>query len=94
MHGLTGDREETWTSQNADTSWPQSLLPLKIPNARVLTFGYDAYVTKLGSMVSQNTIGNHAMNLLTSVATFREENDTVSDGQTLYGSVVKLTITE
>ncbi len=29
-------------------------------------------------MVSKNRIGNHAMNLLTSVATYREEDDTVS----------------
>ncbi|KAH6667983.1 hypothetical protein B0J14DRAFT_519380 [Halenospora varia] len=76
VHGLTGDREKTWTAKNAASPWPQSLLPSKVPNARVLTFGYDAYITDWRGMVSQNRIGNHSMNLLTSVATFREDDDT------------------
>ncbi|RDW82157.1 hypothetical protein BP6252_03269 [Coleophoma cylindrospora] len=76
IHGLTGDREKTWTAKNADFPWPQSLLPSKVPNARILTFGYDAYVADWRGVVSQNTIGNHAMNLLTSVATFREDDNT------------------
>ena len=29
-------------------------------------------------MVSKNRIANHAMNLLTSIATYREDDDTVS----------------
>jgi hypothetical protein len=29
-------------------------------------------------MVSKNRIGNHSMNLLTAVATYREDDDTVS----------------
>jgi hypothetical protein len=77
VHGLTGGREKTWTAKNATSPWPQSLLPLKITNARVLTFGYDAYITDWRGIVSQNRIGNHSMNLLTSVATFREDDDTV-----------------
>ena len=77
MHGLTGDREKTWKTKNAITSWPQTLLPSKVPDARILTFGYDAYVTDWRGMVSKNRIGNHAMNLLAAVATYREDDDTV-----------------
>ncbi|KAH8590732.1 hypothetical protein B0O99DRAFT_300172 [Bisporella sp. PMI_857] len=76
VHGLTGDYEKTWTAKNAATPWPQSMLPSKIPNARILTFGYDAYIADWRGMVSRNRIGNHSMNLLTSVATFRENDDT------------------
>ncbi|KAG9245258.1 hypothetical protein BJ878DRAFT_541478 [Calycina marina] len=76
VHGLTGDRETTWTAQTSTAPWPQSLLPSKVPNARVLTFGYDAYVADWQGVVSKNRIGDHAMNLLTSVATYREEHDT------------------
>ncbi|KAF2475988.1 uncharacterized protein BDR25DRAFT_278738 [Lindgomyces ingoldianus] len=76
VHGLTGDREKTWTAKNAPAPWPQSLLPSKVPNARVLTFGYDAYVVDWKGVVSKSRIGNHAMNLLTSVATYRENDDT------------------
>lgn len=77
VHGLTGDREKTWTAKDAAAPWPQSLLPSKVPKARVLTFGYDAYVVDWKGVVSKSRIGNHAMNLLTSVATYREDDDTV-----------------
>ncbi|SPO01801.1 uncharacterized protein DNG_04474 [Cephalotrichum gorgonifer] len=42
VHGLTGDRDRTWTDQNATEPWPKLLLPSVIPTTRVLTFGYDA----------------------------------------------------
>ena len=77
VHGLTGDREKTWTAENAIAPWPQTLLPSKIPNARVLTFGYDAYVADWQGMVSKNRIGNHSWNLLTTLATYREDDNTV-----------------
>ena len=77
VHGLTGDREKTWTAKNATAPWPKTLLPSKIPNARVLTFGYDAYVTDWQGMVSKNRIGNHSWNLLTALATYREDDNTV-----------------
>ncbi|CAN9414990.1 unnamed protein product [Alternaria alternata] len=76
IHGLTGDREKTWTAKDATAPWAKTLLPSKIPNARILTFGYDAYVSDWGGMVSKKRIGNHAMNLLSGVASYREEDDT------------------
>lgn len=78
MHGLNGDREKTWWAETAARPWPETLLPAKVPNARILTFGYDAYITNWKGLVSENRIGNHSMNLLTAVATFREDDDTVS----------------
>ena len=78
IHGIAGDREKSWrTKESTPTLWPQSLLPVKIPNARVLTFGYDAHVADWRGMVSKNRIGNHAMNLLTTLATYREDDDSV-----------------
>ncbi|KAH7012605.1 uncharacterized protein B0I36DRAFT_52432 [Microdochium trichocladiopsis] len=55
---------------------PKALLPSKLPTARVLTFGYDAYVADWRGVVSQGRIANHAWNLLTSLAAYREEDDT------------------
>lgn len=78
MHGLTGDREKTWTAKDAASPWPEALLPAKVPDARILTFGYDAYVTALAGVVSNNRIRNHAMNLLSAVAAYRDEDETVS----------------
>ncbi|RYO93786.1 hypothetical protein DL763_004271 [Monosporascus cannonballus] len=87
VHGLTGDREKTWTARDGSEPWPKVLLPSELPPARVLTFGYDAYVADWREVVSQNRIGNHAWNLLTSLASYREDNDTVGTSQCLGGLV-------
>ncbi|KAK0619529.1 hypothetical protein B0T14DRAFT_479768 [Immersiella caudata] len=76
VHGLTGDREKTWTAPGATEPWPKTLLPSQLPTARILTFGYDAYVTDWRGIVSQNRINNHAWNLMTSLATYRERDET------------------
>ena len=78
VHGLTGDREATWTAQGASEPWPKTLLPSILPTARVLMFGYDAYVVDWRGVVSQNFIGNHACNLLTSLSSYRDKDGTVS----------------
>jgi hypothetical protein len=70
VHGLSGDRERTWASPVKTKCWPRDLLPEQIPQARVLTFGYDAYVTRLGR-VSRNRIRDHARDLITSLASVR-----------------------
>lgn len=77
VHGLNGDRERTWTDPGTGLFWPQSLLPTSNINARILTFGYDANPASFRDVVSQNCVGNHAMNLLTALATYREDSNTV-----------------
>ncbi|KAF5489265.1 Protein SERAC1 [Colletotrichum siamense] len=76
VHGLKGHRERTWTARDASESWPKALLPTKIPYARVLTFGYDASVVEWKRAVSEGRIGNHSFNLLTSLANFRDNDET------------------
>ncbi|CAI7593607.1 unnamed protein product [Penicillium palitans] len=76
IHGLTGDRDATWTASDATDPWPKTLLPPVIPTARVLTFGYDANVADWKGVVSQSRIANHAGNLLTALSTYRENDDT------------------
>ncbi|KAI1277759.1 hypothetical protein F5Y07DRAFT_398312 [Xylaria sp. FL0933] len=39
VHGLTGDRDKTWTAHAQSTPWPKTLLPAKLPKARLLTYG-------------------------------------------------------
>jgi ankyrin repeat protein/pimeloyl-ACP methyl ester carboxylesterase len=66
VHGLTGDRERTWTSHRPPHDvvfWPRDLLPAEIPDARIMTFGYDAYVTRR-QPVSTNRVADHAKDLL------------------------------
>ncbi|KAL2146826.1 hypothetical protein VTI28DRAFT_2307 [Corynascus sepedonium] len=76
IHGLTGHREKTWTARGASEPWPKVLLPSELPSARVLTFGYDANVVDWSGVVSQSRIGDHAWNLLTSLAAHREKDET------------------
>lgn len=77
VHGLTGDREKTWTAHNESEPWPQTLLPSRLPTARVLTFGYDASVADWKGMVSQSRIANYTGNLLSSLAAYRDDDNTV-----------------
>ena len=61
VHGLTGDREGTWTVKNQQASWPQLLLPHRLKHARILTWGYDAYLVHKG-VSSSNRLIDHATN--------------------------------
>ncbi|KAH8891083.1 hypothetical protein GQ53DRAFT_842009 [Thozetella sp. PMI_491] len=77
VHGLTGHRRNTWAAGGSGTApWPQSLLPSKIPDARILSFGYDANVIGRRSKLSGNRIGDHAKHLLASLAIQREADNT------------------
>lgn len=81
VHGLTGDRERTWRHEEEQLPWPQTLLPQKIPNCRVFTFGYDAYVADLKGldrMVSTSTVFDHGSSLVLSLGNLRAEDGTSS----------------
>ncbi|KAK4208982.1 hypothetical protein QBC37DRAFT_451409 [Rhypophila decipiens] len=75
IHGLTGDRDRTWTADiagpGASKPWPQTLLPAELGNARILTYGYDAYFTSAG-VSSGNRLVDHARNLMAELTTDRE----------------------
>ncbi|SPO03230.1 uncharacterized protein DNG_05912 [Cephalotrichum gorgonifer] len=64
VHGLTGDRENTWTAEGQAASWPGILLPQKLSGARILTYGYDAYVARHKRAPGVNRLVDHATNLL------------------------------
>ncbi|OBT65046.1 hypothetical protein VE03_05181, partial [Pseudogymnoascus sp. 23342-1-I1] len=63
VHGLTGNGDSTWTASKQSLPWPTMLLPPKLPRARLLTWGYDAYVVRV-SVTSKNRLIDHANNLL------------------------------
>ncbi|CCA68484.1 related to tetratricopeptide repeat domain protein-Neosartorya fischeri [Serendipita indica DSM 11827] len=71
IHGLQGHREKTWTSDDA-ISWLRDLLPTDIPNARILTYGYDAD-TRSKECVSTLTMRRHAKALAQALS--RERKD-------------------
>jgi hypothetical protein len=68
VHGLGGDREATWTDHTGKVCWPSELLPYDIPQARILTFGYDT---------SFMDLADHAHMLLHSLSQQRYETKSV-----------------
>ncbi|CAG9946682.1 unnamed protein product [Clonostachys rosea f. rosea IK726] len=76
IHGLSGDREKTWTGPNQTEPWPKTILPDRLPTARILVFGYDAKWLKDSS--SRNRVQEHASNLLASLGRHRDEDNTSS----------------
>ena len=69
VHGLTGDRDRTWCIPGG-APWPQVDISRDLPNARILTFGYDAYIYNWKHVVSGNRLGSHAKNLLKDLAAY------------------------
>ncbi|KAA6408178.1 MAG: Kinesin light chain [Lasallia pustulata] len=61
VHGLNGHHEKTWTTNNVN--WLRDLLPSDIPNARILSWGYDAN-THSTSQISGHYLYNHATTLV------------------------------
>lgn len=77
VHGLTGDRIRTWTAEGQTEPWPKTLLPPLLGKARILTYGYDAYVLRT-SVASTDRLIDHATNLLNDLTTDRASNNASS----------------
>ena len=57
-------------SGNSSVFWPKDLLPYKIPDVRIYTWGYDADIGDLSS-ASRNTVHQHAGTLLSDLVDLR-----------------------
>jgi hypothetical protein len=80
VHGLTGNRTTTWTSQSG-VCWPRDLLSKEFPMARIMTFGYDADVVRLWNIAGSNTLRDHGNSLAHALANHRT---TCSDRPVVY----------
>ncbi len=75
LHGLNSNYEKAWTwpsnKQNERKNWLKDFLPQQIPNARIMSYGYD----------SQLLFGRSAAD----ISTFAEQllNDLMAERQTL-----------
>lgn len=72
VHGLTGNRETTWTHKDTRVFWPKELAQ-DIKTARIMTFGYDADVIRIWGGVGGNNLRNHGKNLASDVSDQRRE---------------------
>ncbi|KAI2621919.1 hypothetical protein GGS26DRAFT_255256 [Hypomontagnella submonticulosa] len=94
VHGLGGHYEETWTAPSSEgkpCNWLKDLLPIHIPHARIMSFGYNSAVAASKSI---GDISTFAEQLLTRV--LRERNSVrqrdrpiIFIGHSLGGIVVK-----
>ena len=41
VHGLSRDRDTTWTANGQSTPWSKTLLPHRLKKAHILTYSYD-----------------------------------------------------
>jgi pimeloyl-ACP methyl ester carboxylesterase len=54
--------------------WVRDLLPLDLPNARILTYGFDADVVRAIQRTSSNSIRDHGKSLANDLALDRLRN--------------------
>jgi hypothetical protein len=83
VHGLTGDRRRTWTHPDTLMFWPKDLLSTHVPKARILTFGYDAYIIRRQGQVSTNRLADHSLDLLNALASSRQDKIMVCQSSSL-----------
>lgn len=70
LHGLNGHRDLTWTDRETGLNWlsNENCLPEEIPNARILTFGYNS---KTYFSRAKSDIQDFASELLVAINTRR-----------------------
>ena len=78
VHGLNGQRERTWTAESNNVLWLRDLLPQKIKNARILTWGYDArtHTKSHTDFLSTKKLYDHGRELVYDLWAERRETDT------------------
>ncbi|KAM0457154.1 hypothetical protein ACHAPV_006793 [Trichoderma viride] len=88
--GLAGHAFGSWKSKNKPDMWLRDFLPETVPNARILTYGYD---TKLPGSQSEASIPDLSRRLLESIKTIRsgdiKNRPLILIGHSLGGLVVK-----
>ena len=74
VHGLYGNAVQTWISDRSKALWLRDaeMLPKAIPNARILTWGYNADVHAFLGHTSSDRIMQHAHTLVAQLQTDRE----------------------
>lgn len=71
VHGLNGHYMKTWTTtskEGTECNWLRDLLPKQIPNARIMSFGYNSAVQFSKSSAG---IGSFADDLLENIMSWR-----------------------
>lgn len=83
VHGLTGNRVNTWTHQDPQIFWPKDLLAEDLETARIVTFGYDADIVNALDTASSNTLRDHGNSLALTLARWRVKTKSVGSVGTI-----------
>jgi len=77
IHGLNGHREQTWTAEN-NVNWLRDpkMLPSLIPDARIMSWGYDAH-THSTKELSAMYLYDHGQKLISDLS-LQRHGDKVS----------------
>ena len=81
VHGLGGDLRKTWTHPTSKAFWLKDFLPKQIPDARIMTFGYNANAA-FGQSTAE--VVDHAKSLLVSLLDKRENSEVLRYLNTQY----------
>ena len=78
VHGLTGNAYNTWlyNDKSIRVHWPSELLKQDLPDARILSYGYDADIVNLWNPRSHSSLTNHAENMVGALIRKRERTNT------------------
>ncbi len=78
VHGLTGNAYNTWLYKDKGVMvhWPSELLKQDLPDARIMSFGYDADIVNLWNPRSHSPLTGHAENMVGALVRKRERTNT------------------
>ena len=78
VHGLTGNAYNTWLYKDKGVMvhWPSELLKQDLPDARMMSFGYDADIVNLWNPRSHSPLTGHAENMVGALVRKRERTNT------------------
>jgi hypothetical protein len=89
VHGLNGHRERTWSTASG-INWLRDFIPARAPNARVLSYGYDARTHGSSSLADQ-FLYEHAVAFLDKLCFFRRNTKVYIVKVAYHIPVLKLT---
>ncbi|KAF8514560.1 hypothetical protein BU17DRAFT_52477 [Hysterangium stoloniferum] len=73
IHGLDGHRERSWTATNG-VLWLRDLLPSIIPEARIITYGYDVNTRNQSRILT--SLYDHGLGFFRKLSLFRNQTKT------------------
>ncbi|KIW00619.1 hypothetical protein, variant [Verruconis gallopava] len=73
LHGIADDSDSAWTNKDTKVNWLRDLVPIDIPYARVLTYGYDASVSMFFGSNAALELQRSAETFLQELQTFRRD---------------------